>query len=199
MPVRVRARSSGRALPVGTPVIFETPKSRSFTQRRATRALGEEDVLRLDVAVNDLLLVRGDEPREHLDEDVDDVLERQPGLGRDAVGQGLAEEPLHDDVGAPVVERAEIDHAADVGVPDCAGGTGLLMEATDRVFLCGLARVEHLDGDRAAQGDVLRLEDRAHASLAQDAAHAVPASDGPAEKMARDGPPRRRGRRRWRT
>ena len=93
--------------------------------------------------------------------------------------------------GLPSSSVPEVDHAADVGVPNGPRGPGFLLEAADRVLLRRLRRVEHLDGDRAAQGDVLRLEDRAHSPLAQDAAHAVPAPDGLAEQVAGHGPPRR--------
>ena len=126
-----------------------------------------------------------------------------PPSAADAVGQRLADELLHDEVGAAVVERAEVVHLADVRVADRAGGARLLVEAPHGVLLPRLGRVEHLDGDRAPDGQVLGLEDGAHPALAEHRAHDVLAADGLAEEVARrrrgggnvDGAAARRGRR----
>ncbi len=135
--------------------------------------------------MDDALLVRGDEAREHLREDVDDVLEGQATFGGDAIGERLADELLHDQVRAPVLERAEVVDLADVRVANGPCGARLLVEASNRVLLPRLVGVQHLDGDRAADGQVLRLEDRAHAALAEHAADDVLAADRLAEQIAR--------------
>ena len=86
--------------------------------RRGADAAGQEDVLRLDVAMDDALVVRGDEAGQDLDHDVGDLVEGEAALARDAVGERGADELLHDEVRASVLERAEVVDLADVRMTD---------------------------------------------------------------------------------
>ena len=122
-------------------------------------------------------------PGEHLDHDVGDLVEREAALARDAIGERRADELLHDEVGAAVVEQAEVVDLADVGVADRAGGARLLLEALHGDALLRLRRVEDLDRDEPAEAEVLGLVDRAHAALAEDALDDVAVADGPADEV----------------
>ncbi len=153
-------------------------------ERRAPDALREEDVLRLDVAVDDPLLVRRDEPRKDLGDDFDHVVERKAPFALDSIRHRLADEALHDEVRAPVVEGPEVVDLADVGVADRAGRARFLVEALHGDLLSRLRGVEHLHRDAAPERHVLRLVDGAHPPLAEDRANQVLPADRPSDQIA---------------
>jgi len=147
--------------------------------------------------VDDPFLVRGHEPGQHLRHDVDHVLERQAPLAGDAVGERFAEQALHHEVRAAVVERAQVVDLADVRVADGARRARFLMKALHRRPLSRLRRVQHLHGDAAPQRDVLRLEHGAHPPLAEHRADEILPPDRLANEVTararghlRDGPHR---------
>ena len=129
-------------------------------------ALQEEQVLRLDVAVDDALRVRGGERRRGLRGDPQDALLGQLRLAREALGERLALEELHHDERAAVVGVAEVGDVDDVLVADRRRELRLLLEARDDRFALRVLLEQHLDRDALADQRVRRLVDRAHAALA---------------------------------
>jgi hypothetical protein len=129
----------------------------------------EIDVLGLEVAVDDALLVRRRQRRAALGHDGQRVLERQPGA-TDARRQRLAVEELHDevdDVLAVLARRlAEVDDVDDVGVADVVDRLGFVEEAGDDVFLGRQLFEQDLHGDALADEGVLAEIDGTHAALA---------------------------------
>ena len=99
------------------------PKSRTLACQRLA-GLNEEDVGRLDVAVDDAAGVRGDERVSDLGGDVEDFFGGH-GAGEDAGAERFALEQLHDEVGVAVL-LADIEDGAYVGVVEAGGGTGFL-------------------------------------------------------------------------
>ena len=101
--------------------------------------LRDEDVLGLDVAVDDPLLVRRGEAVRDLDGVVDGLLRRQ---GRaELLAERFALQKLRDDERAALV-RADVVDDEDVGVIELGGGASFLLEARKAVGIRGEAAGE---------------------------------------------------------
>ena len=133
--------------------------------------LGEKDVLRLEVAVDDPLLVGGGQATGDLDRELHRLAHAQGARGH-AVAQRLALEQLGDDVGRPLLEPsvdlAGVVDGDDVRVVEDAYGAGLLLEAADPVGVRGDLAVQDLEGDLAGEAQVLGPVHLAHAALAEE-------------------------------
>ena len=127
--------------------------------------LVDEDVLRLDVAVDDAAPVRGAERAGDLDRVGDRLVDRQAPEPADPVLERLALDVLEDDVGAPVL-LARVDHADDVRVRELRDGARLAAEALELVGLGRDVAVHELDRDAALQRGVEGAVDRRHAARA---------------------------------
>ena len=90
----------------------------------------DEDVLGLQIAVDDALVVRGGEPLRDLARVVDRFARRQRAAHA-AAAKRLALEQLRDDVGRAGV-GADVVDGQDVRVVELAGGARLLLEAMQR-------------------------------------------------------------------
>jgi hypothetical protein len=94
---------------------------------------GQEDVCRLEIAVNDASSVRGVQRVCEGDPHLDQVGQRQCASGQ-ALLQGLALEQLHCDtrrIGPDIVD------GADVGMVQRGGGTRFALEAVQRLLVGG--------------------------------------------------------------
>ena len=121
-------------------------------------AVGHDEVLRLHVAVDDVLLVDVVQGLARLAAPLDDVLHRQPrrALGREPIVQALALDQLHDDVVVAGVAEV-VDDAHDARVVELGQQPRLDLEARD------VRRVQQaLDRDEAAGLAVEGAMDRAH-------------------------------------
>ncbi|MNS73448.1 hypothetical protein D3C72_1068910 [compost metagenome] len=134
----------------------------------------QNDVVRLDVAVDDAVGVGVVQGAADLGADVDELLDAEGLAHVDVVLEGLALEQLHHhEVALAFLEVVE--DADDVGVLELAGRLGLALEARDDVFfLVGLHQPAHrqlLDGHLAAEPVILGEVNHAHAApteLAED-------------------------------
>jgi len=127
--------------------------------------LGQEDVRRLDVAVEDAVAVSPVEGVRHLNADVDDLVNLQRTAGK-AVPERLPLHQLHHDEGASVVFSDVVD-GADVPVIERGGGPGLHPEPVERLLIARELFGHELDGNRPPQPDVLGSVDDAHSASAQ--------------------------------
>jgi hypothetical protein len=147
------------------PRIFEIPKSRTLAiSRIAVDLLGDqEDVLRLQIAVDDVLAVRRGHRGSHLADDGQHVLERH-GAVLDALRERLALQVLEDEVRRAVGGDVEVGDVDDVGVVELRGDQRLAPEPRHDLVV-GHLGVEQLDRDLlAGQPAVARDEDGAHAA-----------------------------------
>ena len=124
----------------------------------------DEDVARLQIAVDDACFVRGGERGE----DLVDQWQRAGGRHRAFAGhhrlERLALEELHHHVLAAVGEVAEADDLDDPPVLDRRERLGLFEEAVGLVFVADHLRAHDLDRDPSADHRVYRAVDDAHAA-----------------------------------
>ena len=143
------------------------PKSRILTRP----SLRQEQVLGLEIAVDDALLVCGRQTARDLDA-VLDGLARAERARRHPVAQRLALQQLRDDVGRAVVLAGVVD-GDDVGVVEGAGGFGLVLEAAQALGVLGEVGVDDLERYVAGKPLVTRAIDLAHPALAEQGQHLV--------------------------
>ena len=130
-----------------------------------------EQVLGLEVAVDDASLVRGRKAAHDLDGIVNGLASPQRARGQ-PIPERLSLEQLRHDVGSAVVPPSVVD-GDDVGVVECAGGLGLVLEAPQPLDVLRDVGAHHLERDLARQALVAGAVDLAHAALAQQGEHLV--------------------------
>ena len=130
-------------------------------------ALGiDQDVLRLDIAVDKLAGMRGGEPAADLDRVGGGLVEGQPSQAIDPLLQRLALDVLEDDVGVAAV-LAGVDHGDHVRVRELGHRAGLAAEALELVGLVGDLAVHDLHRDPALERLVASQVHRGHAAAAE--------------------------------
>ena len=139
-------------------------------------ALVEHDVVRGDVAVDDVARVRGAERREHGEGDGHGLVRRERAVAAQPLLERLAAHVLHGDVGG-AVRGAAVVHADDAGMVEAGRGPGLDAEALEELVVGGQPRLEHLDGDQAAEALVLGQIDVRHPSAPERRDDPVPARE----------------------
>ncbi len=122
--------------------------------------LGDEDVLRLEIPVDDAAGVGCGQTVGDLDRDLD-----RPPRGEVRLPQPLpkaaAAQQLRHDVGHPLV-LADVIDGEDVRVVQRTGGPRLAFEARDPARITGCGRRQRLDRHLAVEPRVVRLPDLAH-------------------------------------
>ena len=128
---------------------------------------GDDDILGLQIAMNDALIVRDSEGREHLAEDDGDaaIVERPLVVHhREEISTG---EILHHDVQQTVV-LAEVDDAHRARVIEPRRSHGLAMKARDERGLACHIVVKDLHRDVLLECNLLRAIDRTHRAAAEE-------------------------------
>ena len=135
-------------------------------------AAGQENVLRLDVAVHDSLRVGIAERIGHLECHADGVVNRKLPFAIELVAEGLSLHEWHHIV-KEGIGRAGIEQAENVRMLQLGGEADLALEAlaADR---CAQLRVQHLDGDFALVLDILGQEHGRHPAAPEFAFDGVP-------------------------
>ncbi len=136
----------------------------------------EHDVLRLQVAMDDALIVGGLEALGGLAEDPQQSLDRELAL----LLQDRREVPSVDELHRQeldAVALSEVEDAQHVRVGDAAGELDLALEALEGVGVVGDVRTNQLESDVAVEPLVMDQVDRTHASHAQQALDPVPVAD----------------------
>src|SRR5262249_9758098 len=140
---------------------------------RIARLADEEEVVRLDVAVDDACLVGGGEPAGSLADDREGDVFGNPALTPQEVAERLAEQELHHDVGRAVGALAQVEDLDDVRVTDPVRRLRLADEALARPVASRQADVQDLHGDRLPRLEILRQVDAGHRALADEPADSV--------------------------
>ena len=137
---------------------------------------GDQDVLRLDVAVDEPLAVGVVERAARLGRDPDRLGHRQRTLPPEPIAEALAADERHGEPEEPVA-LARVVHRADVGVLQTGCGLDLPAEAV-HAHAGGQLGEEDLHHDLAAERRLHRQEDPAHAPAAQLALEPVDIAEG---------------------
>ncbi len=134
--------------------------------------VGEQDVLRLHVTVQDAGVVGGREGGEHR-------LDHRQGPGgrhrrflADQVAHRQAGDVLHHQEERPVVVTG-VEDGDHVVVGEPGGGAGLALEAAYELLVVGQPFVHHLDRDRAVEPEVGGLVDGGHPAAGDPGADEV--------------------------
>ena len=137
----------------------------------------EHHVGRLDVAVDDALLVREAQCRQQLAHDGERAIEGQPVADVELLLQVSAPHQFHDHEGHALIAAGVID-TDDVGMLKPSSGTCLRPEARlvlGRHVLGQLVDANGLDRDVSVQVGIVRLIDKTHPALFQGLDDVIPA------------------------
>jgi hypothetical protein len=130
--------------------------------------VGEEDVLRLQIAVGDVARMRRLERRRHLLRDLERLDQLHPPAIH-ARAERLTVEELEHDVGQPVVGDVVVDQLDDVGVLERGDDLRLATEAGQRLGVVGELVAQELDREALGHTHVPRFVDGGHAALRHEA------------------------------
>ena len=125
----------------------------------------QQQVLRLHVAVDEPGRVRVLEAAAGLEREPDGLVRRQPPALVEQVGERLAVDVLHDDVGPPVRLLAGVVDADDVRVRKPCRQPRLAQEPPAEAGVAGEALREQLHGDRPVELGVAAEVDRGHPAV----------------------------------
>ena len=139
-------------------------------------AVGDEDVLGLDVPVDVARLVRGGQPGEHRVHEVERGPRRQGPLGVDDRAERAALDVLHREEDPPRV-LALVEDRDDVGVAQPGGRAGFPAEAGDEGRVGRQVGAHDLEGDLPVQPGVGGEQDRGHAAVGEVSEHPVSTVD----------------------
>ena len=132
--------------------------------------VGEEEVLRLKVAMDNALLVGGGEATGDLLAVVDRFARSKWTIAQ-AVAERLAFQQFGDYIGRAMVSAnvrfTDIKDRKDVGVVEGGRGAGFLREALQAVGVGGKRRGQNLDGDVALQAGVAGAVHLAHSTCTE--------------------------------
>ena len=143
----------------------------------------EDDVPRLEVAVDYPHVVGRLEPRDELQHERERFLRAEASLSLEPFGQGLPHEELHAEEGyfSPALAgsravKPDFEDTAHVVVCDLAGELDLAFEALEPARFAGQLRAEELQGHALLKDEVFRCEDLPHAALGEKAGDAIAAT-----------------------
>jgi hypothetical protein len=155
-----------RQLRAGLPDLGDA-EVENLDEVRVALPLDQEDVLRLHVAVHDPLVVGRRQRAADLGKDVHGARQRQD---RRLVQRGPQFPPLqelHHDVRGAILHLVHVGHAEDVRMLELRRGDRLAAEPLQRLLVPREVRVERLDREALAEGDVTGEVDLAHPALAE--------------------------------
>ena len=138
-------------------------------------AVGQHDVLGLDVVVQHAAGVRVIQRGSELSDQVDDRRQRRKPLAADLAGKRLARQALHRDVRAAIVGLADVEDGDDVRVGEVACGARLYEEPAAVGGVGGDLLVQAFDRHLALDVRIEAGIDHCHRAFAEDALDAVAA------------------------
>ena len=127
-------------------------------------ARGDENICRLDIAVDNALGVGGIERVGDLNGKVHDLLGGERPAGNTHI-QGHAFEQLHGDEAVPAIFANFMD-GANIGMIQGGGGAGFALETLQRLRVMGQFIRQEFERNMAAELEILRFKDDAHSTAA---------------------------------
>ena len=143
----------------------------------AARGFDEDNVVRLDVAVDDAELVSGIQRGGDLLRERRDALGRECSFGFEQVREAAAGDVLHHDERLAVLSFVDVFDVDGIGVVELAGENRFVLETLEKRFVVGELRSHPFQGPQFVEPHVHGLVDRAHGALAKFFDDAVFAAD----------------------
>ncbi len=167
----MRARSSGDCVtpPNVLPLTLASSPSgelrQSEIQNLGVAALGDENVCRIDIAMNDAMRVRGVQRVGNLDSEPEQKVnfQRTP---RNAVHQGHAVQKFHGDEGF-AVQLTNVVNRTNIRMIQRRCGFGFELKTGERLRIMSNLLGQELERDEAMQPHVLGLINHPHAAAAE--------------------------------
>src|SRR5262249_51372782 len=145
--------------------------------RHAVILLHEEEVRRLDVAMDDSVGVRDGERLARLHHQLGRSCERNAAIRLENHLEIFALEILHDDVWASVYRDTDVVYGGRVFALDLGGGFRLSGETANDLGFRGELVLQELDRDGLFELQMACGDDDAHAAFRDDALHPIAATD----------------------
>ncbi|MEJ7695910.1 MAG: hypothetical protein WKF78_04615 [Candidatus Limnocylindrales bacterium] len=183
MPIAMPGLVSRRSRAASASGRLRDPEVEHLDDVRRAVAGDQEHVLRLEIAMDDPLGVRGRERATDLTGDPQRARDVDRAFALDHAAELDALEELHHEVHAAVARGAGVGDVDDVRMADLRGGTGLAAEPLHQIRHPAVARVQDLQRDTLADLDVLGEVHLAHAALADQLDHAIAAIDLAADQI----------------
>ena len=143
-------RRSDDARPVGALQAVAGELSRPQIEHLHQSLVGDEDVFRLQIAVNDVGLVHGADAVGDFGGVVKGVRNRQAPAAVQQIAQGLATKSLHRDPDRAALGDAGIVNPHQVRVPELGQHDRFHLHAGASVFFVAMVHLQAFDGDRFA-------------------------------------------------
>ena len=156
---------SGHCLGWGGAAAFKAYFGEAEVENFGVATVGDENICRLDVSMDDALGVRGIQCVGYIDGDGEKKIEFHRSAG-DGVLQRLAFKALHGDEGLAIF-LADVVNGANVGMIQRGGGLRFALETREGLRVFGDIFREEFEGDEAVQAGVFRFIDHAHAAPAK--------------------------------
>ncbi len=131
----------------------------------------DEDIVRLEIAVDDTFFMRGRQTARNLQTIVERLADRQCPTAQ-TVAQGLAFKQFGDGVGRAIT-NADVEDCQNVGMVQRRGSEGFLLEAVQPLRLGGDSLRQNLDRYLPFEARVAGAIDLAHSARAQKANHFI--------------------------
>ena len=145
--------------------------------------LDEEDVVRLDVPMEDPLLMRLFQRFETLEKDADCPCDGHRSVLPERAGKGTAVEELHRVIKEVSRCRTEVVQHDGMGILQRGHGLGFDQEALDRSLVAGHFAAQNLERHDSADQGLLRTIDDPHSALADSLSNHVAVVDGAAGQV----------------
>ena len=144
--------------------IVDGPRQTEIGDLHALDAVFEQDIRRLDIAMNQTLLVSGRQSLGNLHSDAQDLGGLQQSAPVDLLLQRLAGDVLHDQVGR-TTRLLDGEDGHHVVMTDGRCGPCFAQKPLDGSRIVGKRRRQQLDGHDPLELGVKRLEHNAHAAV----------------------------------
>ena len=150
---------------------FGNPEVEHFYEVGLVPLRLHDDVVRLEIAVDDVCAMRSSEGVSRLDRDPESALRCERCLLTDELRQALASEKLHDEIHHRIsigpTDRSVVDDVDDVRMLNVVDRFCFIEKARDNILVRGEFGVEDFECDLLTDQRVLGHVDRTHPTLAE--------------------------------